>query len=151
MKVSIIIPAHNATDTIQECLTRIFAAVAEREDCEIIVVDDGSDDDTAEIAAGFPVKLIRLECGEGRIRAREIGAEAASADRLLFVDTRVLIPPDTLRVLEGARIRAGRRANNTTGPRDKHGGEPGTGVDSQTSLRPVLPTRAGLLADHAER
>jgi len=100
MKLSVIVPAYNAAETIEDCLTAVFAAIGERSDCEVIVVDDASSDDTAEIAARFPVEVVRLERNEGRIRAREAGARAARAEQLLFVDTRVLIPPDTVQVLE---------------------------------------------------
>ncbi len=100
MKLAIIVPAYNAAETIEECLTAVLAAIGERNDCEVIVVDDASDDGTEEIAGRFPVEVVRLERNEGRIRAREIGARAASAEQLLFVDTRVIIPPDSVRVLE---------------------------------------------------
>jgi len=100
MKLSIVVPAYNSEETLERCLTAILAARAEREDCEVIVVDDGSEDRTVEIAQRFPVRLLRSERNEGRIRARERGARAARSDRILFVDARILIPPDTLRTLE---------------------------------------------------
>lgn len=100
MKLAIIVPAYNAAETIEECLTAVIAAIGKRNDCEVIVVDDASDDGTQEIAGRFPVEVVRLERNEGRIRAREIGARAARAEQLLFVDTRVIIPPDSVRVLE---------------------------------------------------
>jgi len=100
MKLSIVVPAYNSEETLERCLSAILAATAEREDCEVIVVDDGSEDRTPEIAQGFPVRLIRSERNEGRIRARERGARAARSDRILFVDSRVLIPPDTLETLD---------------------------------------------------
>lgn len=100
MKLSIIVPAYNAEDTLAQCLTAICAAVGEAQDCEVIVVDDGSTDQTAHIAQRFPVRLLRSEHNEGRLRAREKGARAAQADLLLFVDARVLLPANALQVLE---------------------------------------------------
>jgi hypothetical protein len=100
MKLSVIVPAYNAAETIEDCLSAVFAALEGREDCEVVVVDDASTDNTPEIAAQFPVQLVRLEQNVGRIGAREAGARAARAERLLFVDTRVLIPQDTVQVLE---------------------------------------------------
>jgi hypothetical protein len=100
MKLSVIVPAYNAAETIEECLTAVFAALEGQDECEVIVVDDASTDDTPGIAARFPVELVSLESNVGRIGAREAGARVSRAERLLFVDTRVLIPPETLRVLE---------------------------------------------------
>lgn len=100
MKLSIIVPAYNAEDTLAQCLTAIGAAVGQAQDCEVIVVDDGSTDQTAQIAQRFPVRLLRSEHNEGRLRAREKGARAAQADLLLFVDARVLLPANALQVLE---------------------------------------------------
>jgi len=99
MKLSIIVPAYNAADTLEQCLTAIRTAGGDTQDCEIIVVDDGSTDQTAQIAQRFPVRLLRSEHNEGRLRAREKGARAAQADRLLFVDARVLLPANALQVL----------------------------------------------------
>jgi glycosyltransferase involved in cell wall biosynthesis/uncharacterized membrane protein YbhN (UPF0104 family) len=100
MKTSIVVPAFNAEETLANCLTAIFAAIAERNDCEVIVVDDGSADRTPEIAQRFPVRLIVSKLNEGRIRAREKGARAAKSQKLLFVDSRVLIPSHALNTLE---------------------------------------------------
>ena len=100
MKLSVIVPAYDAAETIEDCLTAVFAALEGLDGCEVVVVDDASTDRTAEIAAQFPVEMVRLDTNVGRIGAREAGARAARAERLLFVDTRVMIPPDTVRVLE---------------------------------------------------
>lgn len=100
MKVSVVIPAHNAEETLASCLEALFVALEGRKDWEVIVVDDGSKDRTTEVAHRFPVRLLRSEQNEGRIRAREMGARAAKADRILFVDTRFLTPPDAFQILE---------------------------------------------------
>lgn len=64
---------------------------------EIIVVDDGSTDDTRAVAARYPVKLVALPTKGGPSRARNIGVEAGSGDILFFLDADITIPPDFIR------------------------------------------------------
>ena len=68
-KISIIIPTYNAARTLGECLRAAFAS--QYPDFEVIVVDDGSRDDSAAVAAGFPCRLVRLE----QERRRSAGQE----------------------------------------------------------------------------
>ncbi len=53
---------------------------------EVIVVDDGSHDATAEVAATFPVRVIRLEENKGKGAAMQIGVQASGADIIFFCD-----------------------------------------------------------------
>ena len=61
MKLSVIVPAYNAAETIEACLTAAFAALEGLDGCEVVVVDDASTDRTAEIATQFPVQIVRRE------------------------------------------------------------------------------------------
>ncbi len=85
IKVSVIIPAYNSSETIGETL-RSLAAQAYRE-FEVIVVDDGSGDDTAGLVErDFPeVRLVRQENG-GPAAARNAGAALARGEWLAFLD-----------------------------------------------------------------
>jgi GT2 family glycosyltransferase len=69
---------------------------------EVIVVDDGSRDDSAEIAGRFPCRVLRLETGRGPAAARNHGAEAARGAHIVFVDADVLVASDTVARLTGA-------------------------------------------------
>jgi glycosyltransferase involved in cell wall biosynthesis len=60
--------------------------------CQVIVVDDCSTDNSAEIAATFPCQVVRLEKNGGPAFARNRGAEFAHGDILFFLDADV-IPP----------------------------------------------------------
>lgn len=53
---------------------------------EVIVVDDGSTDATAQVASAFPVRLIRHANNQGKGRAMQAGVDATDADILFFCD-----------------------------------------------------------------
>jgi glycosyltransferase involved in cell wall biosynthesis len=81
--VSAIIPAYNAAKFIH---TAIESALAQTHHLlEIIVVDDGSRDETAKVAEGYPVTVICQENG-GPASARNTGVKAASGEWLAFLD-----------------------------------------------------------------
>ena len=81
--VSAIIPAYNAAEFIRGSIESALAQTHHL--LEIIVVDDGSRDNTAVVAAGYPVTVIRQENG-GVASARNAGARAASGEWLAFLD-----------------------------------------------------------------
>ncbi len=86
MLVSVIIPTRNCGGSIAAALE---ATVGQRldGDFEVIVVDNGSDDGTAELAAGFasPVRVIR-QTNRGPAEARNRGVAEAAGDLLAFTD-----------------------------------------------------------------
>jgi glycosyltransferase involved in cell wall biosynthesis len=93
-RVSIIIPAHNAERTLAECLTRVFQSTYE--DLEVILVDDGSTDGTRAIAAEFRARVVPTEGQAGPAAARNLGASVAEGDILFFIDTDVMLRPDSI-------------------------------------------------------
>ncbi len=103
MKYRVIVPVYNGEDTIGECLRCLLdqKGVTHGKDYAILVVDDGSTDRTHQIVESFPVELIRLPENQGRIVARLTGARLAETDRLLFVDSRITLPDDTIGKLDG--------------------------------------------------
>lgn len=95
--ISIIIPNFNGANTLRQCLT---AAMAVDDDAfEVIVVDDGSEDNSAEIIKEFPCRLIQLEKQAGASRARNVGAENSHGEILFFTDSDCLIQADALSVI----------------------------------------------------
>src|SRR5215831_2827499 len=82
--VSGIIPAYNAESFISETIASALAQTYPL--TELIVVDDGSSDHTAEVAARFPnTRVIRRPNG-GQGAARNTGIQAASGDWIAFLD-----------------------------------------------------------------
>lgn len=83
--VSVIVPAYNAAATLPSCLAALAAQDYPRDRYEVIVVDDGSTDDTAAIAAAAGVRVIR-QANAGPAAARNAGAAVAQGELLLFTD-----------------------------------------------------------------
>lgn len=94
LRVSVVIPAYNSTQTLPECLKSIFASQPPPFEC--IVVDDGSSDGTASIARQMGARVLGTGGRRGPSVARNRGAAAASGEVLLFVDSDVCIHPDAL-------------------------------------------------------
>ena len=92
--VSVIIPAHNAKQYLDRCLSAI--AKSTYTSYEIIVVDDGSTDDTAEIGRKNGAKVFKLQSRSGPAAARSWGSKKAQGEILFFVDADVLIKADTV-------------------------------------------------------
>ncbi|MDQ4503668.1 bifunctional polysaccharide deacetylase/glycosyltransferase family 2 protein [Sinomonas sp. ASV322] len=96
--VSVIVPAYNEAAGIEAAVRSIAAST---HPVEIIVVDDGSTDATADIVASLDlpaVKLIRKQNG-GKPSALNEGLRAASHDIVVMVDGDTVFEPDTVRAL----------------------------------------------------
>lgn len=83
VKVSIIMPTYNSEKFIKEAL----ASIPNRDDIEIIVVNDGSTDKTIEIAKEFNVKLIDRKENMGIGYSRKEGLSYAQGEYIMFFDS----------------------------------------------------------------
>ncbi len=83
MKISVIIPVYNGEKWVTQCIENVLCQ--SYKDLEVIVVDDGSTDATAEIASRYPVKLIR-QANKGLSGARNTGIDASTGDYIHFMD-----------------------------------------------------------------
>lgn len=113
--VSIVVPVHNGEDFIAETISSVLAQ--SYRNWELIIVDDGSTDKTAEIVKGVmggslsvpgldvsggasagagSIKLIRLEGNQGAAKARNAGMRAAKGEYLAFLDADDLWLPEKL-------------------------------------------------------
>ncbi len=91
--VSVIMPAHNRAGMIAESLSAVFAQTHPPR--EVIVVDDGSTDNTEAVATAFPVRYLRIR-NSGPSVARKVGIEAATSPWLAFCDSDDLWRPGYL-------------------------------------------------------
>lgn len=93
MKISVVIPAYNSAAFLPRCLESVFAQTLKPE--EIIVVDDGSTDDSAALAAAMGVRVIRRANG-GPSAARNAGIKSASGEWIALLDSDDMWAPDKL-------------------------------------------------------
>ena len=89
--ISIIIPVYNGERYIRDCLQSLVNQTCPPH--EILVVDDGSTDLTAERILP-PARRISTTGRTGAGAARNLGAHHATGDLLLFTDVDVVAPPD---------------------------------------------------------
>jgi glycosyltransferase involved in cell wall biosynthesis len=97
--VSIVIPAHNERQTIERVVRSSADAIP---GAEIIVVDDGSTDDTYEAAAGAGARVIRLDPNQGKGAALRRGIQDATGEILVFIDGDGQDSPYEIPLLVGA-------------------------------------------------
>jgi cellulose synthase/poly-beta-1,6-N-acetylglucosamine synthase-like glycosyltransferase len=97
--VAVVVPAYNEAVGIERAVRSL--AVSDYPDFEVVVVDDGSTDGTAEIAERLAlerVRVLRKENG-GKASALNAGIEATEAPVLVMVDGDTIFEPDALRLL----------------------------------------------------
>lgn len=85
-KFSIIIPNYNKGDYIKECLESVFNQDIQKEKLEVIVIDDGSTDNSVNIIKEFPVKFFQTN-RKGAGGARNVGLDNANGEYILFLDS----------------------------------------------------------------
>ena len=95
--ISIVIPAHNEAAVIEACLRRLTDS-AEVDEFEILVVCNGSVDDTAEVARSFrsDIRVIETEVAS-KSHALNLGDDTATGFPRFFVDADVLVGSEDIR------------------------------------------------------
>jgi glycosyltransferase involved in cell wall biosynthesis len=101
VQLSVILPARNEAHHIHANIERVCRALPE---AEVIVVDDGSQDATSAeaaraVAAGLPVRVIRLEANQGKGAALFRGFAEARGSVIAFLDADLEIGPENVRRL----------------------------------------------------
>ena len=110
-RISIILPAKNEADGLRKTLPALRTAVP---DAELIVVDDGSTDDTAKVAAEHGTRVLSAPYSMGNGAAIKRGARHANGEILVFMDADgqhdpACIPPLLARLAQGYDMVVGAR------------------------------------------
>ena len=107
--ISVIVPVYNGQDYLEDCIDSIEKQTYEN--TEIIIINDGSTDDTASVCVRLReaydnLHVITMEDG-GVSAARNAGIDAANGVFVTFVDADDRLRPKTLRVLYDCIMRTG--------------------------------------------
>jgi glycosyltransferase involved in cell wall biosynthesis len=86
MKLSIVLPAYNEAEVIGQVIAGIRQLHPDSEEVEVLVVDDGSTDDTAELATAAGARVIRHPYNKGNGAAIKTGIRSAQGDILVLMD-----------------------------------------------------------------
>jgi GT2 family glycosyltransferase len=95
-KVTVLILSYNRADALRRCLTALEASQG-RDQFEIIVVDNGSIDESPRLDSEFPgATFMRLPKNFGATKALNIGMRTAAGDFVFFLSTDVVVEPNTV-------------------------------------------------------
>jgi cellulose synthase/poly-beta-1,6-N-acetylglucosamine synthase-like glycosyltransferase len=86
-RISVVVPAFQASVGIERCLAALACQTLPPEQYEVIVVDDGSTDDTADRASRCGARVVRLRRNQGPAQARNAGLAAARGEIVVFTDS----------------------------------------------------------------
>ena len=96
-KFSIIVPVYNTEKYLKRCLDSIKSQSFK--DYEVIIVNDGSTDNSSDIISKYPYKVINQE-NQGLSMARNNGVKASSGEYLIFLDSDDYIEKDLLKEID---------------------------------------------------
>lgn len=97
MKFSVIVPAYNAEQTIKKCINSVIKQTYK--EWEVIVVNDGSSDNTLQILNEMSEDIIIVNTKNGGVSsARNKGLDVSTGEYVLFLDADDYLPIDTLEI-----------------------------------------------------
>ncbi len=101
LSVSVVIPTYNRADTLRRTLRSLAEQSLDRERFEVLVVDDGSTDNTSEVCQAFDSLVVRYvpQHHGGGTSAKNTGAQAGQGEFLLFLDDDITLVPEFLESL----------------------------------------------------
>lgn len=102
LTISIIMPVYNGIGFVEKSLPPLFSMLKNNEVIELIVIDDGSKDESMTIAKEFGARVLESGGRKGPAAARNIAAEQAMGDIVWFVDADVVVRSDAVIELKKA-------------------------------------------------
>ncbi|MGE0628803.1 MAG: glycosyltransferase family 2 protein [Hyphomicrobiaceae bacterium] len=87
MRFSVVVPVHNNARQLRDCLSSLCDLAYDKSSFEIIVVDNNSTDDTADVARRFPVTLLHETGFQSSYAARNCAIRAARGELIAFTDS----------------------------------------------------------------
>jgi len=120
---SVLVPAYNEEDTIENFLRDLKSVLADSEDnYEIIVIDDGSRDNTFSVASNFPdIRILRHPYNKGYGASIKTGVQEALYERIITIDSDGQHDPahipEMLKLLSDYDLVAGARHGYISGKR----------------------------------
>lgn len=98
-QLAVVVPVFNDAENLRFCLAALTNARGRR-NATICVVDDESNDATADVVRDFDVRYIRNDSNLGQSASRNIGVRSTRSEYVLFVDSDVVVCPDCFAALE---------------------------------------------------
>ena len=135
--VAVVVPVRNGAGLLGSCLESVVPQ-AQAAGAQVVVVDDGSTDETSTVASSAGAAVIRLSTSAGPYHARNVGWRSVSADIIVFTDVRCRAEPGWLERLVAATDDP--HAALVTGVSVVHAGRTWTGRVMHR-LQPVDPRR----------
>ncbi len=99
--ISVIIPTYNSRAYLEKCLEALNQQRLPRDAFEVIVVDDGSTDDTKSLQEQFPIRYV-FQRNQGPAAARNTGLRNANGDVVLYIDADCIATPHLLSTVQDA-------------------------------------------------
>jgi len=156
ISVSVIIPTYNRAARLNATLAAVVCSDFDPQRLEIIVVDDGSDDDTARLAdMAFPCRFRYLrQTNQGDAQARNLGFLHCKGEAVIFLDDDITVAPDAIPTMEHALLSGDRRIIIGTlipaGPSrpafDPIGPAPAARQEDEPSVIPFTECQCGIFA-----
>ena len=102
---SVVIPSYNRSEQLMLTLAAFETQSFSHDRFEIVVVDDCSSDDTAQVindySPSFILKFLRMDCRSGQGAARNRGVRAAAFENVIFCDSDILVVPQFVQCIDG--------------------------------------------------
>ena len=102
-KISVIVPVYNVSEYLRECLDSLLAQTMNKSEMEILLINDGSTDDSLEIcyeyATQHDVFKVFSKQNEGLSATRNFGIKCAKGKYMMYIDSDDMFAPDTVKAV----------------------------------------------------